>query len=116
MNEEESARIALGEPDEDSLARERARARLRTRFGGSAPRRTPRRRPVSVVSVVALIVGSLVLLTTLPGRDSAASALNRLRGLAIRLPTAQLGQGESLHLRIETMGPEAQTVVGTYES
>jgi len=116
VNDEELARRALGVPEPDPRAEERAKALLRQRFVAPARRSGRRRAGLVGVSTVAVVVALILVANTLSGSNAAARELHRLRFVASRQPTPQLAQGEAFHLSETVFGPQGGTILGSNES
>jgi hypothetical protein len=111
MDEIELTRRVLGDPGEDSKARERVRARLKAAI--RAEQRPPRSRgprfllPAAAVAAT-LAIGLIVALLSPFGPSAAATELRRLGAIAAAAEDPRLGPGEYALTRYEELVQESR--------
>ena len=116
----ELIRLALGGPDEDLGAVERARARLLDAIDAEKVRRRWRRRLVlPAAATIALVVAAAVVVAfigPIGGSTAAASELRRLETIASSSEAPHVATGEYLLVVLEELRPEKRTELGTGSS
>jgi hypothetical protein len=116
----ELIRLALGGPDEDLGAVERARARLLDAIDAEKVRRRWRRRLVlPAAATIGLVVAAAVVVAfigPIGGSTAAASELRRLETIASSSEAPHVDTGEYLLVVSDELRPEERTELGTGSS
>lgn len=118
MDESELIRQAFGEPEEDSQAIERARARLLDAIRAEEARARRRRRRLvlpaaAAVAFAALAVAVVAVIGPIGGSTAAATELRRLAEIASAIEAPDVGPGEYFLTVSDELRPEATTDIAT---
>jgi hypothetical protein len=120
MDDFELTRKAFGEPEDDPMALERARARLLEAIHAEGRGRASHRRrfllPASAAAALAAAVAIVVAVVPMGGTAAAAAELRRLGAIASSRQLPEVGPGEFLLVVTDELRPETTIDTATGSS